>query len=358
MNALIRAWRARWGFLRLAVAVTLFVMLVVDRPAQLARAGLAAIEDADVVAMARELRLAGRFGDAVMVADAGMTWANDETKAKLTEERRLASEEQASWLRRAKDVGMGALTGRGDSLERLIGAVGSDLFLVGDLRDLTVEAFKQTTTGDSDEIVVLLSTAGVVTSVAPAVDWAPAVMKAAKKAGAIGERLESALRTALREGRWTEAKRILDPAGQLARATSPATALKVMPVAASADDLAKLAKFAESGADAKLAMQVGGREVGMLLLRGGDGAEAAAKAAARKGAKGYDFLAGAGRAALRPHPILGLLKSGWKGNLSALATRAVERAGPLGWWLIPAIGVWAGFEALWLVGRIRSPRPQ
>lgn len=350
-----RLWRARWGAGRIAVAGTLLALFAVDRPAHLARTGLAAIEDVDAVARVRELRGMGQFGDATLVADAAMEWADGPTKAKLEDERRRTQAEQESWLRRAKEVGIGALTGRGESLERLIGAVGSDLFVVGDLRDLTVEAFKQASTGDSDEVVVALSTAGVLTTLAPTIDWAPSLMKAARKAGALGERLESILRGAVREGRWADVKRIIDPAGELARASSPATALRVMPAASSADDLAKLARFAEGSKEGALALQAGGRSAAVVVLRSTDASESVLKAAARKGTRGFEYLGSAGRAALRPHPILGLIKGVWKGNVSALAQRAVERLSPHGWWIIPLLAAWTIVEASWFWGRLRRP---
>lgn len=356
MTFLLRLWRAKWAFARLAAAAILLALFVADRPAHLARVGLAVLPDMDAAQRVRELRERGQFGDAVLVADAAREWTSGDALARLDEERRLTVELRDSWLRKAREVGLGALTGRGDSLERLVGAVGSDLFLVGDLRDLTLESFKQVTGGDPDEIVVLLSTAGVVTSLAPEIDWAPAVVKAAKKMGGLGEKLEQFLRGALREGRWADARRVIDPAGELARASSPATAIRVMPAAASAEDLARLARFAESGKDGALVLQVGGRTAAELVLVGERTGAQALKAAARKGPRGFEFLAGAGRAAMRPHLILGLTKGLWKGNLTALAERAVERLSPQGWWIIPLLAAWCAFEALGLWRRLTAPR--
>lgn len=357
MALLLRLWRAKWAFARLAAAGVLLVLFLADRPAHLARVGLAALPDMDAAERVRDLRERGQFGDALLVADAAREWTTGDALAKLDEERRLTVEQQGSWLRKAKEVGLGALTGRGDSLERLVGAVGSDLFLVGDLRDLTLESLKQASGGDPDEIIVLLSTAGVVTSLAPEIDWAPAVVKAAKKMGALGERLEQFLRGALREGRWADARRVIDPAGELARASSPATALRVMPAAASADDLARLARFAESGKEGALALQVGGLTAAELVLAGERTGARAMKSAVRKGPRGFEYLAGAGRAAMRPHLILGLAKGLWKGNLTELAERAVERLAPQGWWLIPLLAAWTALEALGLWKRLAAPRP-
>jgi len=351
-----RLWRARWNMLRLVVAVAILALFAADRPAHLARLRLAALPDIDAAARVADLRAQGQFGDALLVAGAALEWTQGPERERLLEQERMTRDEQASWLRRAKEVGLGALTGRGDSLERLIGAVGSDLFLVGDLRDLTVEAFNQATTGDSDEVIVLLSTAGIVTSVAPQIDWAPSVVKAARKAGAMGDKLASSLGGALRNGKWAEARALIDPVGQLAKATSPATALRVMPAAASADDLARLAAFASTGKQSAAALHTGGRAAADLVLKAERSGEAMATAAARKGPRGFEFLAGAGRAAIKPHLILGLVKGLWKGNLTALAQRAVERLSPHGWWLIPLLAAWTALEAMWLWRRLTTPR--
>ncbi|XVJ60624.1 MAG: hypothetical protein HEQ23_15020 [Tepidisphaera sp.] len=350
-----RIWRARWCMARLVFAMVLLALFAADRPAHLARIGLASLPDADPAARVADLRAQGQFGDALLVAAAGLEWTEGHAREKLLEQERLTREEQASWFRRAREVGMGALTGRGESLERLIGAVGSDLFLVGDVRDLTIEAMNQATTGDSDELIVLLSTAGVITSVAPQIDWAPAVVKAARKAGALGDTFASTLGAALRQGKWADARALINPIGDLARATSPATALRVMPSAASADDLTRLAEFAKSGKQSAAALHAGGKSAADLLLRAERNGEAMVTAAARKGPRGFEFLTGAGRAAIKPHPILGLLKGLWKGNITALAERAVERLSPHGWWIIPLLAAWTFVELLTLWRRLTTP---
>jgi hypothetical protein len=356
MTALRRLCRSKWALLRLAAALTLLALFLLDRPAHLARTSLAGLPDLDAPARIRDLREAGQFGDALLLADAAEAWSQGPTLAAVQAERAKTIEERDSWLRRAREVGLGALTGRGDSLERLVGAVTSDLFLVGDLRDLAVQSFNQATTGDSDEVVVLLSTAGVVTSLAPEFDWAPALMKAARKMGGLGQRLAETLTGALRERRWADARRILNPAAELAGATSPATAIRAMHAAESAEDLARLSAYAKSGKDAAATLAVGGRTAAGLVLAG-EGGSSALRAAVRKGPAGFEFLAGAGRAALRPHALIGLAKGLWKGNVSALAQRAVERLAPHGWWLIPLLALWAAAEALRLHALLFPAKP-
>jgi hypothetical protein len=122
--------------LRLVVVATLLVLFAAERPAHLARLGLASLPDIDAASRVADLRAQGQFGDALLVAGAALEWTEGPAREKLLEQERLTRDEQASWMRRAKEVGLGALTGRGDSLERLIGAVGSDLFLVGDDRTI------------------------------------------------------------------------------------------------------------------------------------------------------------------------------------------------------------------------------
>lgn len=355
MKVLRRLWNARWPILRLLLAGVLLALFLADRPAHTARLSLAALPDVDPVQEVADLRAQGRLADSILAADAAQAWAPPITHYRLDEQRRLTQDLQTSWLRRAQEVGLGALTGRGDSLERLIGAISADLFLVGDLRDLAIEAFNQTTTGDSDEIIVLLSTAGVLTSLAPQADWAPALAKAARKSGAFSQSLGNTLLASLRAGRWTDARAVVDPLADLARHTTPATALRLLPAAADPADLARLARFAESSPVAAAALRSGGKEAAEILLRTGPSADAAVTLAARKGPRLLDHLKGPARAALRPHPILGLAKGLWKGNLTALAQRAVERLSPHGWWIIPLLALWTFAEILLVVRRLRGP---
>ncbi len=130
---LTRLYRARWGLLRLIIAGFLLWVLVADHASRLARLQLASLPDMDFASEVATLREEGRFGEAVMIADAGLAITEGPAHDRLAAERARTIDEQSSWLRMLKDIGMGALSGRGDTLEGLAGAVTADLFVVGDV---------------------------------------------------------------------------------------------------------------------------------------------------------------------------------------------------------------------------------
>lgn len=365
MSVIGTLWRCRWNAARLAAACFLLWVFGVDASARAGRVMMRALPAFDHAAEVRSLRLEGRFGEAVLVADGALASPSLEEAARreVEAERSAAIAERDSWLRRAKDAGLGALTGRGETLERLVGAVASDFFLVGDLRDLVIQGGRQLLDGESDEVIVLLSVAGVVTTLAPEIDWVPSVLKAARRGRSLSEPLAAWLRDAIRAGRRDDLAKAFGDVRRLAGAGSPGAAARLLRHADSPDDLAMLARFAESHGPRGLgALHVGGAEAASLLRTaralpayGAAHLERAVIRAADKGPAGVRLLASpAGRALRRPHPLVGLLKGVYKGNAEALATRLLDRYDPAAWWIVPLTASWALVEGAWLVARCRG----
>jgi len=104
-------WSRRWNITRLVIALSLLVILAVDTPARLARLTLAALPEMDYAGEVATLREQGRFAEAIVIADAGLAWTdgagNGAKRAEIERQRQMTVDEQASWVRRAKDVGLG-----------------------------------------------------------------------------------------------------------------------------------------------------------------------------------------------------------------------------------------------------------
>lgn len=330
-------FRSRWNLVRLVAAALMVWVLAADSGARIARMTLSELPGFDYAAEIDVLRSQGRYGEAELLANAGLEDADadhESIRRKLSE----VVSERDSVIRRALDVGKGALIGRGDSLESLIGAITTDLFVIGDVRDLVIEGGKFVIDGESDELVVLLSVAGVVTTVVPEIDWAPAILKSARKAGHAGEKLASELVTLIRKNRVDELRDVFQSVKKLSDAASPGAAMRWMKYADSSADLAKIAEFASRGRSAAAALHVTGSS-GVEFLKIGRLADAQTVArsaeiverAGRKGVAGANFLkSGAARRLLRPHPIRGLSKGFAKHNVSRLIERAAERIDPWG----------------------------
>lgn len=356
-----RLWRMKWCILRLLIAGFILWAIAADTPARLSRVYLASLPGFDYAGEAKALRLQGRLGESQVIAEAGLrdedVLADPARKAAIEQERTLTEEERASLLRRVKAAGMGALSGRGDSLEGLLGAVAADFFIVGDVRDLVIEGGKQLLDGESDELIILLSVAGVVTTVAPEIDWAPSILKAARRAGALPTKLADHLRTALR-GRDTKAlERVVTDTAILSKHASPGGTIRLMRLADGPEGLARMARFAEREPDAAFALLVT-RERGVrALAQGGIEGEKLLVKAARKGEAGAAFLDGRrARALLKPHPILGVAKAVYKGNAEALVRQVLDRLGPHAWWALPLAAAWTVLELMLLARGLTRPR--
>ena len=136
-------WSFRWAVAGAAVAV--LVVLGMEMPRADARAALEKLPLMDVAARAAELRGEGRFGEAMVVVEAGLDWMKNESgpaREALVAERARIEEAQTGLWARVKRMGAGALTGEADSMEALAGAVVADFFVIGDIRDLVLEGVK------------------------------------------------------------------------------------------------------------------------------------------------------------------------------------------------------------------------
>lgn len=355
LGTLLLPWSCRWNLLRIALASFALWVLVADSGARLARMQMASLPDFDFASEVRALRLEGRYGEAVMIADAGLRSAQGETRAALEAERALTLEEQESWLRRAKDVGVGALTGSGKTLERVVGAVAADFFIVGDVRDLLVQGGRQLIDGESDEVILALSVVGIVTTLAPEIDWAPSILKAAKRGGHLTESMGKRLLSLIRGRATGELEETLRAVASTAAGTSPGTAMRALRYAESTHDLGALASFVKRHPDSGLALHVGGPEAMRVARAATDSGEAGLRTgaalvkASRKGPAGVRLFSASSRALTRPHPLLGIAKAIWKGNAETMLTRLTDRIDGLARWLIPALAAWLAAECglLW-----------
>ncbi len=352
---LVFLWRSRWGLLRLGVACFVAWVLAVDSGARVARMAMAQLPDFDYAGEVASLRAQGRYGEALVIADAGLERTSGAQRRALDDERTRTIDEQASWLRRARDLGWGALSGRGETLESLIGAVTADFFVVGDIRDLVVQGANAVTGRETDEVVLVLSVVGVVTTLAPEIDWVPSVLKGAERTGRLSKAMGEFLVRAVRGKRMEELREVLTDVRRVAEHASPGGAMRAMRFAEGPADLKRLAGFLERERGGAAALHIGGED-GARLLREGTGAvEHGVVLAAEKGRAGVRLLASpAGRALLRPHPLVGLLKAVWKGNATDLLTRALDRVDPQAWWLLPAACGWAAGETVMLWWRWRT----
>ncbi len=362
-----RLWKLKYTFMRWCVALFIASVLLGDAPARLARLQLAALPDFDYVGEIQALTVEGRYGEATMIADASVSLLSptDPRLTAITDARARAVAEQESWIRRAKSVGMGALSGRGSDLESLVGALTADFFLVGDIRDLVLEGGKQLIEGDSDELVLLLSFVGVVTTLAPEIDWAPAIVKAARRAGSVTDGLAKNITSAIKRRDAQQLTSLFEDVATISRKASPGGTVRILRRTENAQDLADIAKFINRTPHGAFVLHVTGDAAPTLLrqLRASaraseNAADAVLTAAAKKGTAGARFLStDAARILVKPHWVIGITKAVWKGNAEKLVVRLADRFDTNGWWMLPLACGWAFFETLLLgKGLLTNPR--
>lgn len=358
MGTLWRLWRCKWGVARLAIAAFVCWVLVADTGSRLARLQLAALPDFDYLAEVEALRAQGRFGEAEMVAHAGLERQSDASeRLRLQAALDATVAERDGWLRKVRSAGLGALSGRGTDLESIVGAVAADFFLVGDLRDIVIEGGKLVIDGDSDELVLLLSFVGAATTLAPEIDWAPSVIKAARRTGALGDRMAEHLRQLLRQRKSAELATVCEDVASMAKRASPGGAIRILKLVDEPSDLPMFARFLERRPNGAFALHVTGGEGAAMLRRASKTAPEAAdellEAAAGKGVAGTRFLSTpAASTLMRPHPLVGVAKAVSKGNAEQLVKATLDRIDPGAWWAMPLAAAWVLFEAMLLRRRL------
>lgn len=341
--------------LRVSVAALLCILCWAQVPAARVQHAFLLLPEADLLVEARTLRAERRYGEALMVLeDAPVTPEREALRAEILAERQ-------DLRRRVLDFGRGALSGEGDSAEALGGAVLADLFVFGDVRDLLIQGGRAARGEETDEILIALSAAGLVLTLAPSLDLGAAVLKFARRTGALSQSLARQLRElsgrALRQRSVAPLGEALDATTRLSRRHSPLVAMALLRQADEVADLKLAVRFAERPRGA-YALWAGGKPALSLLKHGGKGTEALLLRAAGKGRAGLAYAARHSRLLLQPHPLLGLIKAFYKGTLGGLLER----------WLanyalhLAALALaWLLLESLRLAWRLRrwlsAPRP-
>jgi hypothetical protein len=353
-------WRCRWNLLRFGIASGLLFILAGDNASRLARVQFGSIPRMDYVAEVRSLRGQNRFAEALMVAETGLGELEGAERDALLQEQSEVREDQASVLRKGKELLRGALVGEGDSLEALIGAIAADMFVVGDVRDLLIQGGRLAVDGDSDELILALSAVGVLTTVMPEVDWVAAFLKVAKKAGALSKRMVESLVRIIRRATdtrdYTELRRLFGFFKDLVDRSTPAGALRVLRHLNDPKEVAVVAGFLKRQPAGGFVLHVAGKEGVEIVKTSVRESEEILVMAAKKGDRGMAWLRGGGQRLLRPHPIIGLLKGLEKGNVQQAITRVVADYDPYGWIAIPACAAWVFLEGTWLWRRLTAKR--
>lgn len=155
----------------------------------------------------------------------------------------------------------GIWTGEAEDAASLTCAIASDLVVFGDVRDLTRQGLSWSRGEETDIVLVSLSAAGIALALMPQVGAGASLLKVARKAGTLSDRLASAAYALFKQREWRALGGLLGDAGRISTKVGPARATRALAYADSADELADVARFVEAAPNPLLGLKWGGKRV-------------------------------------------------------------------------------------------------
>ncbi len=202
------------------------------------------------LAEADRLLTAGDVDEAALMARFAAHTAHTADEREAAHARAAQIEAGRTLSRHAHSFAMGALTGEPRDFTGFLGSLSLDLFVVGDIRDLAVQGYREASTGDGDMLILALSAVGLATTLSPHLDFAPALLKTFRRTGALGERFVKSFsrvaRRAVSGGDFSRVGKITTDFGTAARALGPAPLARVMKHVDDPAELARVSKLAKA----------------------------------------------------------------------------------------------------------------
>ena len=329
--------------LRLLLKLTLLLLAAVAAGAlwQKYALGLDALVQTDPLPHTRELVNTDHYAEAAQYLGFFMHYDYVSANPQAQTLSRQIDEVRNSWGYQLKKVGEGLLTGTSDETLGLVAGVASDLFVIGDIRDLVGEGLHLAKGEEVDEVLVALASIGVVASAAQAASSAgtvasagaaaPAVVattstktelatvKAAHKLGMLPKWLGNALLDSARAARESRSiASLAGLAGDVSTLAHTPGGLRLLKQTSNADNLSHMARFARTFGDNSV----------VLYRLVGNSAQELTRLAALHGQQAVELAATFGQNGLRMLDQLGALrftlivsrtsKMAWKGNLMDL----------------------------------------
>lgn len=186
----------------------------------------------------------------------------------------------------------GVWTGRGEDAAGVGCAVASDLLVFGDVRDLTIQAVAWGQGDATDPVLIGLSTAGIALTFVPHVGAGNALLKGARRAGALSTGLARTVTTLVRQRAWPALAGLFTDAGRIGAKLGPAGATRALGYADDTADMAMLARFVERAPHPLVGLRLGGKRVASIAD------DAAYRAGLARGPEGLRLVAQRGGAAL------------------------------------------------------------
>lgn len=202
--------------------------------------------DDDPASDAGELAAQGRWAEARLIAEFALSRPDLGDANEAARILARSNDELQSFRGQLQRFAHGAITGEPTDMASMLGSLSLDLFVVGDIRDLAVQGWKEAADGSGDDLILALSAIGLTTTLAPQVDWAPALLKSLKRTGALTreftQTLSRAASRALVSGDYRPLTRLVGDFGEAAARLGPGPLRGVMASVKDADDLGRIAR--------------------------------------------------------------------------------------------------------------------
>lgn len=186
----------------------------------------------------------------------------------------------------------GVWSGRGEDAAGVGCAVASDLLVFGDVRDLTLQALAWGQGDATDPVLIGLSAAGIALTFVPQVGAGNALLKGARRAGAISTGLARSVTTLVRQRAWPALAGLFTDVGRIGAKLGPARATRALAYADDAAEMATLARFVETAPHPLVGLRLGGKRVASIADDG------VYRAGLTRGPAGLQLVAERGGAAL------------------------------------------------------------
>ncbi len=186
----------------------------------------------------------------------------------------------------------GVWTGRGEAAAGVGCAIASDLLVFGDVRDLTIQAFAWGQGDATDPVLIGLSTAGIALTFVPHVGAGNALLKGARRAGALSTGLARNVTVLVRQRAWPALAGLFTDVGRIGTKLGPARATRALAYADDTAEMATLARFVETAPHPIVGLRLGGKRVASIAD------DAVYRAGLERGPAGLQLVAERGGAAL------------------------------------------------------------
>jgi hypothetical protein len=143
----------------------------------------------------------------------------------------------------------GAVSGEPVDTPGLLGVVALDMMVIGDVRDLLMQGYKEFDTGQGDEVIMGLSAAGLLLTLTPELSWGPSMFKTLWKGRRFSEPFQRQIKAALIHARKTNdyrrLKRMMSDFTDVFDSLGTGPAMAIFKQVNSIEELSLLAKKAK-----------------------------------------------------------------------------------------------------------------